>query len=122
MAEKPASHTEPDPPAPLASGQTVPLDLGSLYRFDPSQLALDLIGTHYSNHAMVQFLGRDVYIDFLAIPGIQKEGKHYVQGMRIQLSHQAALQLMKTLQQVIEAAERNTSIERFPLVRDKVAP
>jgi hypothetical protein len=90
------------------------LDLASLYKIDPAQTVLEMVGTHHANHVMVQLLQRDIYLDFLAIPGIIRDGKHSVQAFRIQLSHQTAYQLMTALQQMMSQARSGDIIERFP--------
>ncbi|MGC9445383.1 MAG: DUF3467 domain-containing protein [Candidatus Methanospirareceae archaeon] len=91
----------------------VEVDLEELYRFESKDVFLDLASTHYSNLANIQVSSRDVYIDFLEMPSIKKEGKSFVTGTRIYMSHVAAQRLAEALSDVLEHVHKAGEMEKF---------
>lgn len=76
-----------------------------LYKFDPSDLTVEITEEHYSNFALVQVTPNDVYIDFLPMPGVKRDGKMVLKGTRIFLPHSVAQKLGETLGHVLETVE-----------------
>lgn len=89
------------------------VDLEALYRFESREVSLDLASIHYSNFANIQVSARDVYIDFLEMPGIKKDGKPLVMGTRIYMSHVAAQKLAEALSSVLESVHKSGEMENF---------
>jgi len=100
--ERAQADTGEDPP--------VSIDLRKLYAFEPSDLVPDIASSHYSNLAYVQVTHRDVYIDFLEMPGTKRDGKMPVKGVRIYMSHPAAKRLVEVLGEILEEGHA-TSVE-----------
>jgi hypothetical protein len=79
-------------------------DIGDLYKFRPEELILNISSTHYSNITYMQVASREVILDFLELPGIKKENKMVINGIRIYLSHEAAQTLVEKLGKLLEQA------------------
>lgn len=101
----------------MPEDHSMKMDLGEIYKVDPSKITPDISITRYSNMAFIQCMPRDVCIDFLELPGIRKEDRVMVNGTRIYLSHVAALRLAEALTNVINKANDDKGIE--PLFLDK---
>jgi len=54
---------------------SITVDLGEIYKFESKDIIPDISIVRYSNLAYIQLTHRDVYIDFLEMPGIKKDGK-----------------------------------------------
>ncbi|MBN1323510.1 MAG: hypothetical protein JW986_05850 [Methanotrichaceae archaeon] len=91
------------------------VDIRKLYEFKPEDLVVELSGTFYSNISYLQIAPRDVIIDFLEMPGIKKDGKVVIGGIRIYLSHIGALKMVESLGALLE--NNADKIERFELYR-----
>jgi len=87
--------------------------LKELYRYDPKDLRLDISAITYSNLANINASSRDVYIDFLEMPGIKKDGIPVVTGTRVYLSHVAAKKLAKALSDVLEEVHLKGEMEKY---------
>jgi hypothetical protein len=94
-------------PAPVG------IDLKEMYKMDPKEMSPDITITRYSNLAYVQVSPRDVYIDFLEMPGVRKDGKVAVDGTRIYMSHVAAQRLGDVLQGILKKVVREGGIEKL---------
>lgn len=86
------------------------IDIGDLYRFKREDLILDISSTHYSNLTYIQVASRETVLDFLELPGVKKDGKMVINGVRIYLSHVAAQTLVETLSKLLETAYENGKI------------
>jgi hypothetical protein len=100
------------------SGSKV-IELRDLYGFKPEELALEILETYYSNVAYMQVTPRDVLIDFLEAPGIKKEGKTVIGGVRIFMSHVAAQKLAERLSKLLENTYKSGVIERLEFLQPK---
>lgn len=89
------------------------IDLRKLYAFEPEDLAVELSGTFYSNVSYMQIAPRDVIIDFLEMPGIKRDGKVIIGGIRVYMSHTAALKMAESLGALL--ANNLNKIERLEL-------
>lgn len=89
------------------------IDLGELYSYDPKTTLLNISDTRYSNLAYIQVSQRDVYIDFLEMPGQKRDGNFFVDGTRIFLSHVAAQKLAKALGELLEKVHSEGAMEKF---------
>ena len=79
----------------------VAIDLREIYRFEQKDLNIDITTSRYSNLAYVTCEQRDVFIDFLEMPGIKRDGKMIVNGTRIFMSHSAAQKLAEALSGIL---------------------
>jgi len=80
------------------------IDIGYLYKSEPEDLILNILSTHYSNLTYMQVAQREVILDFLELPGIKKDERMVVNGVRIYMSHVAALALAEKLGKLLEKA------------------
>jgi hypothetical protein len=86
---------------------SVNINLMDLYKFEPKDLVVEIDGERYSNHAMIQVTDRDVYIDFLSMPGIKKDGKMVLRGTRIFMPHSSAQTLAESLGKTLEIVNKD---------------
>lgn len=93
--------------------KSVLIDLGEIYRFDPEDVVPDISAVHYSNLAFIQVTHRDMYIDFLQMPGIKKGDKVFLNGTRIYMSHVAAKRLAEALQGILEQVYSRGDMEMY---------
>ena len=93
--------------------------LKDLYRYDPKDIRLDISAIAYSNLANINASSRDVYIDFLEMPGIKKDGIPVVTGTRIYLSHVAAQKLAKALSDVLEHVHSKGDMEKYQSEKER---
>lgn len=97
----------------VVDGKTITIDFGTLYQFKPEDMSIDITNTFYSNHAYIQVMNRDVFIDFLQIPGVKKDDVVRVNGTRIYLTHSHAKKLAKSILGVIENANKEGKLESY---------
>jgi hypothetical protein len=88
-------------------------DFTEEYRMDQASTVLNIIDSFYSNFAIIQTSNRDVYIDFLELPGIKKEGETIVSGKRILLSHGVAQKLAEVILSSLEKTYKEGNIEQY---------
>lgn len=91
----------------------ITVDLRELYKFEPKDIIPDISMVRYSNLAYIQITHRDVYIDFLEMPGIKKDGKVLLNGTRIYMSFVAAQKLAETLQGILEQVHSRGEMEMY---------
>ncbi len=89
------------------------VDLRRMYRSDPETTTTDMTVVRYSNLAYVQVSPRDVYIDFLEMPGVVRDGRTTVNGTRIYMSHVAAERLGEVLRGVLAKAASDGAVEQL---------
>lgn len=89
------------------------IDIVDLYKFEPEDLILNISSTHYSNLAYMQVASREVVLDFLELPGVKKDGKMVVNGVRIYTSHVAAQTLVEKLGKLLETAYKDGKIAQL---------
>jgi hypothetical protein len=94
---------------------TKTMNFNEIYKFEPQDIVPDITVSRYSNVAYIQVTQRDVYIDFLEMPGIKRDGKMMVNGTRIYMSHVAAQQLAGALGNVLNQVHMRGDMERFGL-------
>ncbi len=98
--------------SPKDKGSTV-VDLNDLYKFDLQDLSVNISEEIYSNLSYIQITHRDVYIDFLAMPGTKREGSQIVNGTRVYMSHVAAQKLAETLGQLLSDVHQKGAMETY---------
>jgi len=98
---------------PKTTNQTITVDLAELYKFNPEDLVTDIKESAYSNLAFIQVTHRDVFIDFFEMPGMKRDGKMVMPGMRIYMSFAAAQRLSEALTAVLEKSHRNGEMEQY---------
>ena len=89
------------------------LDIGRMYEFNPEDMTPDIKTSAYSNVAYITCSNRDIFIDFLEIPGAKKDGKMIVPGTRVYMSHAAAQQLALRLTEVLEGSYQRGEMESY---------
>jgi hypothetical protein len=97
----------------MSKKRTISFDLRKMYDYDMTDAVPDITISKYSNLAYVQVSPRDVYIDFLEMPGAKKDGRVVVNGTRIYMSHISAQKLGKVLTNVIKEVIENKGIEEL---------
>ena len=91
----------------------VTIDLNEIYKFELKDLTIDITASKYSNLAYVTCEHRDVFIDFLEMPGIKKDGKMMVNGTRIFMSHAAAQKLAEALKGILKQIHDQGQMEVY---------
>lgn len=94
--------------------QVLSLDLGKCYQFKPEDFEIDVTSVHYSNNSYIQVMNQDVFVDFMQIPGVKKDGKMVASATRIYMTHVQAAKLARTLQSVLESTHKAGKMETFP--------
>jgi len=89
------------------------IDIGDLYKFKREDLILNISSTHYSNLTYMQVASRETVLDFLELPGVKKDGKMVINGVRIYLSHVAAQTLVEKLGKLLETAYEDGKIAQL---------
>ncbi len=113
MVDISEGHNETDQANAEGVDTSVVVDLRKLYAFKPEDLTVELSSTFYSNVSYMQIAPRDVIIDFLEMPGIKKDGKVIISGIRVYMSHTAALKLAESLGALL--VNNLNKIERFEI-------
>jgi mRNA-degrading endonuclease HigB of HigAB toxin-antitoxin module len=75
--------TESTEDVPKPEETQVVLNIKDLYKIGNEDVSLDISTTYYSNIAYVQVHSRDVYVDFMQIPGTIKGGTMTINATRI---------------------------------------
>ncbi len=91
----------------------IKIDIQKMYSFESKDIVPDISIVRYSNFAYIQATPRDVYIDFLEMPGIKKDGKVLANGTRIYMSHVAAQRLAEALSGVLEQVHSRGEMEIY---------
>ncbi len=99
--------------------ESIAIDLRELYKFEQKDIIPDISIVRYSNLAYIQITHRDVYIDFLEVPGIKKDGKVLLNGTRIYMSFAGAQKLAETLQELLEQVDSRGGIEKYISRKEK---
>ena len=94
-------------------GRTMRLDIGKCYQFKQENFEIDVTTVRYSNNSFIQVMGQDVFIDFLEIPGVKKDGKMVANATRIFMTHVQAKRLAETLGNVLESSYKAGRIETY---------
>ena len=95
------------------SDEGIVVDIGELYRYDAKDLVPDITQVCYSNLAYITIGQRDVFIDFLEMPGIKRDGKVLINGTRIFMSHVAAKALADRLTETLEQVHSAGKMEEY---------
>jgi len=95
-------------------GQVLNVDIGKCYQFKPEDFEIDVTSVHYSNYSFMQVMGQDVFVDFMEIPGVKKDGKMVANATRIYMTHVQAAKLARTLQSVLESTHKAGRMETYP--------
>jgi hypothetical protein len=93
------------------------LDVGDAYKPSSEEIVVDILSSCYSNVTYMQVAPRDVVLDFLAFPGIRRENKNVVSGVRIYMSHAAARSLAEKLGKLLEDAYKDGKIEELKFTK-----
>jgi hypothetical protein len=89
------------------------IDFSKDYDINQGNILLDISDAFYSNYAIIQISNRDVYIDFLELPGIKKEGRMTVSGKRILLPHAVAQKLAEVIIANLENSYKTGKLEQY---------
>ncbi|KAF1074800.1 DUF3467 domain-containing protein [Methanogenium sp. MK-MG] len=97
-----------------ANTESMTIDISEMYAYKKEDLMTDISSSAYSNLAYVQVTHRDLYIDFLEMPGIKKDdGKMHIKGTRIYMSHSAAQKLSKALSGILKTVHSDGGMECY---------
>jgi hypothetical protein len=102
-----------------AGSRTLTMDLEEMYKYDVKDLVPEINHTRYSNLAYIHVSHRDVFIDFLEMPGTKKDGKMVISGTRIYMSHVAAEKMAKALDGILQKSHKDNAMEKFGDSRKK---
>ena len=95
------------------------IDLTNTYKFEAKDVVVEIEDEHYSNFAMIQITDKDAYIDFLAMPGIKKEGKMVIRGTRIFMPHSSAQKLAESLSRTLEIVHKDGGMTTYSSQKEK---
>lgn len=101
-----------DEPLKRNIGQ-VTIDLNKMYRIDPENMVIDISNSTYSNLSYIQVTQRDVFIDFLQMPGTKKDDKIHVSGARIYMSYSGAQRLSEVLKLILDDTYKRGKMEEY---------
>ncbi len=93
--------------------ESVPIDMAKIYAMSFENAEPNIQVTGYSNLAYIQVSQRDVYIDFLELPGMKKDNKVQINGIRIYMSFAAAQKLSETLGNILENVHSKGGMEEY---------
>jgi len=94
--------------------ESMTIDISEMYKYRKEDLMTDISSSAYSNLAYVQATHRDLYIDFLEMPGMKKDdGKMHIKGTRIYMSHSAAQKLAKALSEILKKVHSDGGMEFY---------
>lgn len=96
------------------------IDLGRYYKYDQKDLTIEITEQHYSNFAMMQVTDKDAFIDFLLIPGVKKDDKMVLKGIRIYMSHSSAQKTAEALNNILETVYKSGDMETYTPPKDHV--
>lgn len=107
-----------------SGNESMVIDIREMYKYTPEDLTPDISYSTYSNLAYIQVTHRDVYIDFLEMPGVkQEDGKMHVNGTRVYMSHVAAQKLSKALYGILQKVHKEGGMEAYnPSEKEEVKP
>jgi hypothetical protein len=94
--------------------QVLSVDLGKCYQFKPEDFEIEVTSEHYSNNSFIQVMNQDVFVDFMRIPGVKKDGKMVASATRIYMTHVQAAKLARTLQSVLQSTHEAGRMETYP--------
>ena len=89
------------------------LDISKLYDVKEEDITLNMKEVYYSNLAYIQVSQRDVYIDFLEMPGLKADDKMKVNGIRIFMSHVSAKRLANALKDILDNVYKKGEMELY---------
>ena len=89
------------------------VDVGRMYQFKPDEMQADVKSSAYSNVAYITCTNRDVFIDFLEMPGYRKDDRMMVPATRIFMSHSGAQNLAAKLIEVLEGSYNRGEMETY---------
>ncbi len=95
-------------------GKVISLDIGKFYKFEQEDFEIDITTVRYSNNCYIQVMGQDVFVDFLELPGVKKDGKLIANATRIYMTHTQAKKLVETLGGVLENSYKAGRLETYP--------
>lgn len=90
------------------------VDVSKMFSHNVDNFIPDIKVSGYSNLAYIQVSQRDVYIDFMEMPGVRKDDTVMVNGIRIYMSHTAAKKLSEKLNELLDESYQKGQMEFFP--------
>jgi hypothetical protein len=89
------------------------VDLDRMYQVDAEKLTPDITHCRYSNLAYIQVTERDVYIDFLEMPGVKRDDRQVINGIRVYMTHASAQKLSGVLHDILEDVAKAKGMEIY---------
>jgi len=90
-----------------------PFDLPTIYHLDYNKAIPNIKMTTYSNLAYIQVSQRDVYIDFLSMPGYRNDDKVMIDSVRVYMSYAAAQSLSEVLNKILKDIHSKGLMEQY---------
>lgn len=100
-------------------GNPVSFDLESAYAIDGTKVVTDVDQIHYSNLAMVNVTHRDVFIDFLQLPGVKRDDMTHLPGVRVFMSYASAQRLADAISDILVKVYSEGGMEEYHLDETK---
>jgi hypothetical protein len=92
--------------------------LNEFYQYDFSKLKVNVTHQSYSNLAWINVTARDVFIDFLAMPGVVEDGIPVINATRVFMTPVAAASLADTLLKTIAGVEAQKGFEAVKIEKE----
>jgi len=103
--------------------KSIEIDVGTLYTFEKEDLEININEENYSNLAYVQITQRDAKIDFLRMPGLKKDGKMVVNGIRVFMTHSAAQKMALAILATLKKVDADGELEEYdPKIEEDYKP
>jgi hypothetical protein len=93
--------------------QVVNIEIGKCYQFEPGDFEIDVSTIHYANSTFMQVMGQDVFVDFLEVPGVKKNGKMVANATRIYMTHVQAKKMVIALENLLESSYKAGRMETY---------
>lgn len=94
------------------------INLAGFYQYDFSKVKINITKESYSNQAWVSISGRDVFIDFLVMPGNIEDGIPVMNGIRIFMPPAAAASLAAVLTRTLAEVQSKGGFESTEVVSE----
>ncbi len=92
----------------------VSLDIGKCYQFKPEDFEINIQNSQYANNSFIQVMGQDIFIDFMALPGVKRNGKMVADATRVYMTPVQAKKLADALNAILENTYKAGRIETYP--------
>jgi|AGTN01.2.fsa_nt_gi hypothetical protein len=95
---------------PIKEEKTYQEALIDLFRYHPSDMEIKYDKIAYSNDQYTQVTARDLYIDFLELPGYKEDGTQTIHAVRIYMSRDTAKTMAEGVLRLLEESSHQNAL------------